>query len=97
VKLRYTSKAAAELDRILAYIDEQSPQGARRVQRRIQTITELLVQQPYSGRRTSNRRLRRISATPYPYVIFYEITDQEVVIIGVRHGARDPKSIPRRP
>jgi plasmid stabilization system protein ParE len=94
VKLRYTPKAASELDRILANIDELSPQGARRVQRRIQMIAELLERQPHSGRRTSNRRLRRIAATPYPYLLFYEVTDQEV-IIGVRHGARDPRSMPR--
>ncbi|WP_342587151.1 type II toxin-antitoxin system RelE/ParE family toxin [Kumtagia ephedrae] len=58
-------------------------------------ILDLLVQQPHSGRRTTNRRLRRITATPYPYLIFYEVTDQEVIIVGVRHGAREPKSMPR--
>jgi plasmid stabilization system protein ParE len=58
-------------------------------------ILDLLVQQPHSGRRTTNRHLRRIAATPYPYLIFYEVTDQEVIIVGVRHGAREPKSMPR--
>jgi hypothetical protein len=31
VKLRYTLRAAAELDEVLAYIEARSPQGARRV------------------------------------------------------------------
>ena len=79
---------------MLTYIAEHSPQGARRVQTRIRAITALLLLHPHSGRRTTNQRLRRITATPYPYVIFYEVTDEEVIIHAVRHGARDPASMP---
>jgi toxin ParE1/3/4 len=43
VRLRYTPRAAAELDEVLAYIEARSPQGARRVQMRIQLIIDLLV------------------------------------------------------
>ena len=94
MKLRYTRLAAAELDDILTFIAEQSPGGARRVHQRILKITQLLLRYPGSGQQTSNRRLRRISAAPYPYVIFYEMTGDEIVIIGIRHGARDPRSVP---
>jgi hypothetical protein len=31
---------------------------------------------------------------PYPYLLFYEVKDDEVVIVGVRHGARGPGSMP---
>jgi hypothetical protein len=31
---------------------------------------------------------------PIPHLIFYEVKDDEVVIVGVRHGARDPGSMP---
>jgi len=41
VKLRYTLRAAAELDEVLTYIPERSPQGACRVQTRIQEIVNL--------------------------------------------------------
>lgn len=84
VKLRYTPRGLIELDEVLTYIAEHSPQGAKRVQTRIRAITALLLLHPHSGRRTTNQRLRRITATPYPYVIFYEVTD----------GARDPASMP---
>jgi plasmid stabilization system protein ParE len=94
VKLRYTPRALIELDEVLDYVAGHSPQGARRVQRRIQAITSLLLLQPYSGRRTSNQRLRRIAATPYPYLIFYEVTNDAIIIHAVRHGARDPASMP---
>ena len=91
MNLRYTPKALAELADILAYIAERSPQGARNVQARIQAITALLVQHPHSGQLTSDSGLRRIVTPPYPYLVFYEVTAEEVVIIGVRHGAREPE------
>ncbi|RYG75413.1 MAG: type II toxin-antitoxin system RelE/ParE family toxin, partial [Alphaproteobacteria bacterium] len=31
---------------------------------------------------------------PYPYLIFYEITEAEIVIHAVRHGSRDPAAMP---
>jgi toxin ParE1/3/4 len=35
-----------------------------------------------------------MTAAPHPYLIFYEISDDEVIIVGIRHGARRPKSMP---
>ena len=64
------------------------------MQTRIQAVTTLLLLHPHSGRRTNNQRLRRIAATPYPYLIFYEVTNDEVIIHAVRHGARDPADMP---
>jgi DNA invertase Pin-like site-specific DNA recombinase len=43
VRLRYTLPALADLSAILDYIAVHSPQGARRVQARIQALTDLLV------------------------------------------------------
>lgn len=94
MKLRYTLRGAAELDKVLAYIEARSPQGARRVQTRIQVIINLLLRHPHAGRPTSKGHLRRIIASPYPYLIFYRATENEIVIHGVRHGARRPSSMP---
>jgi len=43
VRLRYTLRGAAELDKVLAFIAERSPQGARHVQARIQAVINLLL------------------------------------------------------
>ncbi len=94
MRLRYTPQAAAELDETLTYIATRSPQGARRVQLRIQVIIEFLLQHPHAGRLTSKGRLRRMVASPYPYLIFYQATEDEIVIHGVRHSARRPSSMP---
>lgn len=92
--LRLTRRAAAELDEVLDYIAAHSPSGARRVQHRLQTSFAAILRNPGIGRRTSNKRLRRLGATPYPYLIFYEWTADEVIVVGIRHAARDPASMP---
>lgn len=94
MRLRYTPDAAAELDAVLTDVARTSPQGARRVQGRIKATIGLLLEQPRCGALTSLRPMRRVVVRPYPYLIFYEATEDEVVIIGIRHAARDPASMP---
>jgi toxin ParE1/3/4 len=94
VRLRYTLPALADLGAILDYIALHSPQGARRVHARIQALTDLLLQHPHIGTRTTDPVIRRMTTTPYPYLIFYEATETEIVIHAVRHAARDPSGMP---
>jgi len=94
VRLRYTLPALADLDAVLDHIAAHSPQSARRVQRRIRAIIGLLLQHPGLGCRTDDPAIRRMATPPYPYLIFYEVTDAEIIIHAVRHAARDPSSMP---
>ena len=41
------------------------------------------------------RPMRRTSASPY--LIFYVATENEIVVVGIRHGARDPATMPNTP
>jgi plasmid stabilization system protein ParE len=95
VRLRYTSLALSDLAAILDYIAEHSPRGASRVHARILAITELLSNHPRAGARTEDPTIRRITATPYPYLIFYEVNGDEIIIHAVRHAARDPAGNPK--
>jgi toxin ParE1/3/4 len=94
VKLRYTVPALADLKAILDYIAAASPQGARRVQKRIQNVINLALVHPEIGVRTDDPTVRRLTTTPYPFLVFYEIVVDEIVIHAVRHGARDPSDMP---
>ena len=93
MRLRFTLPAASELDAILSHIEAHSPAGARRVQRRLQRVLAVLLQHPQAGQKTRRPGMRRIVVTPYPYLVFYRLAGDEIVVHGVRHGARKPQSL----
>jgi plasmid stabilization system protein ParE len=90
MRLRYTLPALADLASILDYVVDRSPQAAKRIQTRIRSVTDLLLRYPLAGAMTDDPAIRRMTTKPYPYLIFYEATDVEVIIDAVRLGARDP-------
>jgi plasmid stabilization system protein ParE len=90
VRVRFTLPALAELDAILDYIATRSPQGAARVQARIRTFVDLLPAHPLMGTTTDDSTIRRLVARPYPYLVFYEAGQNEIIIHSVRHAAREP-------
>jgi plasmid stabilization system protein ParE len=94
VKIRYTRPALADLASILDYIANHSPQGAARVQARIQAVIDLLLTHPHVGVRTDDPSIRRLMTLPYPYLVFYEITETDIIIHAIRHSARDPYDMP---
>ncbi len=87
MKVRYTRSALRQLEKLLAYIEAHSPQGAKNVQMRLQELLGILEMQPLIGRATDDPRIRRIVATPYPYVL-YQVRTGEIVVRSIRHGAR---------
>jgi len=71
-----------------------SPESARHVQRRIKAVIGLTLQHPSIGSLTNDTSIRRLTITPYPYLVFYEAGESEIIIHAVRHAARDPSSMP---
>ncbi len=90
MKLRYTRKATRELSEILDYTAVQSPVGERHVSGRLRDMIDLVSQYPEVGRITSKGGLRRLAVALYPYILFYRIANDAVVIHGMRHSARKP-------
>ena len=70
MRLRVTKRAATQIERALDYIEVDSPQGANHVRERIQTLFRLLAQNPYAGQATDLPGVRRLTLSPYPYLIF---------------------------
>jgi plasmid stabilization system protein ParE len=93
VKVRVTLPALADLDDIFDHFDARSPQGARRFQSRVKSLIGILPRHPFAGSRTDDSEIRRLVATPYPYCLFYETGDDEIIIHAFRHAARDPSSM----
>jgi toxin ParE1/3/4 len=89
-RVRFTRSAAKQLDQILTYISERSPQGATKVKARIRHLIGLIAARPRIGAITTDPGIRRMNTLPYPYLIFYEIGDGEIVIRRIRHMAQKP-------
>lgn len=94
MKLRFTPEALSEFRELLEYTESHSRQGAVNINARIQRILKNLADYPLSGTMTNVADMRRIAVTPYPYLIFYLVAPDEIVIVGIRHAARDPASMP---
>lgn len=97
MKLQFTPPAVADVESILSHLSGISPAAAERVGKRIEQVLGGLLENPYLGRRTDNRRIRYVNTVPFRYLIFYEATDSSIRVIAVRHGARNPTGMPAKP
>jgi len=88
MRIRYTSTALSEIDEIFSYLAERSFSGAVAVRERVERSIGGLALVPEMAQLTDEPGVRRLPVRSYPYVIFYAIEGEEVVILHVRHGAR---------
>jgi toxin ParE1/3/4 len=95
--LRLAPKALVDLDKIVNYLDQESPSAADGFERRLQELFDALKASPHIGRRSSRRLIRIINTKPYPYLVFYRPGRAEILILRIMHGARNPRSMPARP
>ncbi|MCY1668917.1 type II toxin-antitoxin system RelE/ParE family toxin [Rhizobium sp. SL86] len=94
LNLRYTPLAAAELAALLDYIRHRSPAAADKVAARLKPLIDLLPSHPCMGRLSQIPKLRVLPVRPYPYLVFYEVGDEDIVILAFRHAVQDPSTFP---
>ena len=87
--VRYARRARADIEAIFDYIDRHNKAGARNVVAAIKKTADLLGAYPGAGRATDIANVRVIPLVTYPYLLYYTIKDDTVVIIHVRHGLRE--------
>ena len=90
MKVRYTIDALLHIAAIHAYINERNPQAATRVVSRIRAAAEHLGNTPQIGHVGAAPGTREWVVVGLPYVIVHELngSDDEVVVLGVYHGAQ---------
>ena len=88
MRMVWTESAVADIDRIHTYIAERNPRAAVTVTDTIEATAARLGRFPYSAAMTDEPGTRMAPAGRYPYVIFYTVTDDEVQILRVMHGAQ---------
>ena len=90
MRVRWTTDAADDLERICDYIARSRPDSARRVaQSVVERISELQTF-PSIGRSGRVAGTREITFPPLPYIAVYEIVDDrdEVRVLRILHGAQ---------
>jgi toxin ParE1/3/4 len=92
VRLRYTAQARQHIASIYSYIRDRNPTAARQVVARIRLAAERLPEFPSMGRAGRVAGTHEWVVRGLPYIIVYQIgaaESDEVLILGVFHGARD--------
>jgi plasmid stabilization system protein ParE len=91
VRVTYSPRALRDLIDIGGYLSERNPSGAARVEQRIRVVVDLVASFPESGRVVASRPTVRVMPLgAYPYLLFYTVLDDELVILHVRHAAMKP-------
>lgn len=88
--VRFTASAQADIAKILAQIELESPTTTARVARRFHEVFDHLATFPEAGQRLNDQTTRRFVLNPFPYVIYYRVRRKDLMILRVRHAARRP-------
>lgn len=89
MRVRWTAAAADDLTHIVEYIRNDNPAAAQRVARTIYRSIEKLGKFPRTGRIGLAENTRELVFAPWPYIAVYEIIDDTVQVLRVRHAAQD--------
>jgi toxin ParE1/3/4 len=77
------------LDGILSDLAAKNPTAAERFENRVRQICERLGRFPQGFQEVAERPgVRRVPLVRYPYLIFYKVLADEVIVLRVVHGAR---------
>ena len=88
MKVRYTETALVEIDDIFSYIAGPNRTAAAAVAERIRRTIANLAEFPLMGQAADEPGTRMMPVGRYPFLIFYAVRNDEIVILHVRHGAR---------
>jgi toxin ParE1/3/4 len=86
----YAPRTLRDLESIAAYLVERNPAGAINVLGAIKSSIDTLSFFPQIGRLVDNAGHRRVPVLRYPYLIFYRVAGDELLILHIRHTSRRP-------
>jgi toxin ParE1/3/4 len=91
MRIRYSPRAINDLRAIADYLTERSPSGARAVEQKIKAAIDALSEFPGIGKPVTGRPdVRVMPVVRFPYLIFYTLSGDELLVLHIRHGARAP-------
>ncbi|RST88167.1 type II toxin-antitoxin system RelE/ParE family toxin [Aquibium carbonis] len=97
MKTRLSRAAAEDLKDILVHLSSQTPSAVRGFRDRFRRVRTQIGDFPQTGYQTDDPSLRSINLGRYPYLVFFEPFEDNIVIMRIVHGALDPETLPARP
>ena len=88
-RVRWTTNAADDLERIVNYIRRDSPDAALRVAKTIFDGVAELRTFPNRGRIGLVQGTRELVFARWPYIAVYEIIDDQVQVLRIRHSSQN--------
>ncbi|MDO8576590.1 MAG: type II toxin-antitoxin system RelE/ParE family toxin [bacterium] len=88
MKGRVTGTAFNELLEIHSYIAKEDDAAARLVRSRVEELIERIFEFPFIAPAVNDVGVRVFPVRPFPYLIFYTVTQREVIIRNVRYAGR---------
>lgn len=86
-RIVWTEEAISHLEAIVTYISAFNPAAAARLGERLIEVADSLAEYSERGRDVGDGR--REMTTVWPYVLRYRVEAETVVILRIRHGARE--------
>ena len=90
MNVAYAPRALRDLQSIASYLAERNPAGATNVLAAIKASIDSLGHFPQIGLLIDDAGHHRFPVFRYPYVVFYRITESEILILHIRHTSRRP-------
>ena len=88
MQLRWTTEAAADLERIADYLFQHVPERAPELVRTVYDAPAVLLEFPQRGRAGKKAGTRELVLSTLPYVIVYTVRGDTVFIVRILHGAQ---------
>jgi len=88
MRIVWSPTAIAQLSEIRAYIEQDKPEAARGVARRIVAAADQLSTNPRLGRPGRHPGTRELIIPGTPYLLPYRIQGQQIRILAVFHASR---------
>ena len=90
-EVRWRLEALADLDDAITYIEQFDPVAAQRYDAALRRLGESLSNFPKRGRPAAGGTREMTGVPPYVLAYRYREPDDEVDILSIRHGRRQPR------
>jgi toxin ParE1/3/4 len=89
MRVRFSNRSILQLAAIRDFIKLKSPRSAELVRLRILATIERLQLLPEMGHAERKNGSRKLRVEGLPYIIVYRVDSNDLVILGIFHGAQD--------